>query len=206
MLIYLIKQIYNYDKGIKMAATPSTMIELGTKAPEFCLPDTVSGKTLCLNDLKSDKATVVMFICNHCPYVIHIIEKLSDISKDYNQKGISFIGISSNDVENYPDDSPDKMKEFAAKYGNPFPYLYDESQDVARAYKAACTPDLFIFDSDLKCVYRGQFDSSRPKNELPVTGEDLINALNAILEGSKPSENQIPSIGCNIKWKPGSNG
>ncbi len=184
-----------------MAATPSTMMPLGTKAPDFTLPDTVSGQNLSLSELKGDKATLVMFICNHCPYVLHVNDELVRIAKEYQPKGISFIAISSNDVENYPQDGPELMKEQAKKVGYTFPYLYDETQDVARAYDAACTPDLFLFDQELKCVYRGQVDDSRPKNDKPVTGKDLRNALDAVLAGKEIPEPQIPSIGCNIKWK-----
>lgn len=184
-----------------MAATPSTMMPLGTTAPSFKLPDTVSGKMLALSELKGAHATLVMFICNHCPYVLHVNEELVKIAKEYQPKGVSFIAISSNDVENYPQDSPELMKVQAEKVGYTFPYLYDETQDVARAYDAACTPDLYLFDQDLKCVYRGQLDDARPKNDIPVTGKDLRAALNALLAGTPVSERQIPSIGCNIKWK-----
>ena len=184
-----------------MAATPSIMMPLGTIAPDFVLPDTVSGKNMSLGMLRGEKATVVMFICNHCPYVLHINEELVRVAKQYQPQGVSFIAISSNDVINYPQDGPELMKIHAEKYGFTFPYLYDESQGVAKAYEAACTPDLFLFDAQLKCVYRGQFDSSRPKNDVPVTGKDLRNALDAVLSGSQVPEMQIPSIGCNIKWK-----
>jgi len=184
-----------------MAATPSTMMPLGTIAPNFTLPDTVSGENLSLSKLKGSKATLVMFICNHCPYVLHVNDELVRIAKEYQPKGVSFIAISSNDVDNYPQDGPEKMKMHAKKVGYTFPYLYDETQEVARAYDAACTPDLFLFDQDLKCVYRGQFDDSRPKNDKPVTGKDLRAALDAVLAGREVPEPQIPSIGCNIKWK-----
>jgi len=184
-----------------MAATPSNMMPLGTKAPSFSLHDTVSGKQMSLAELASDKATVVMFICNHCPYVKHLNSKLVELGKQYQAKGVAFVAISSNDVENYPDDSPEKMKVHAATEGYPFPYLYDETQEVAKAYQAACTPDFFVFDGNLACAYRGQFDSSRPKNEVPVTGEDLSKALDDILAGKPVSVPQKPSIGCNIKWK-----
>lgn len=184
-----------------MAATPSAMMPLGTKAPDFSLSDTVSGKKLSLSELKGKKATLVMFICNHCPYVLHVNDELVRVARDYQPNGVSFIAISSNDVENYPQDGPEFMKEQAKKVGYPFPYLYDESQEVARAYHAACTPDLFLFDHDLKCVYRGQLDGSRPKNDIPVTGKDLRAALDAVLAGKEVSKHQIPSIGCNIKWK-----
>jgi peroxiredoxin len=184
-----------------MAATPSTMMPLGTTAPSFTLPDTVSGKILSLSELKGAHATLVMFICNHCPYVLHVNEELVEIAREYQPKGVSFIAISSNDVDNYPQDSPELMKVQAEKVGYTFPYLYDETQDVARAYDAACTPDLYLFDRELKCVYRGQLDDSRPKNDIPVTGKDIRAALDAVLAGKPVSERQIPSIGCNIKWK-----
>lgn len=184
-----------------MAATESNMMPLGTKAPNFNLSDTISGKNQSLQELKSDKATVVMFICNHCPFVKHVQTGLVKLANDYIPKGISFVAISSNDVKNYPDDSPERMKEVAKQLGFPFPYLYDESQEIARAYGAACTPDFYIFDKDLKCVYRGQMDDSRPSNEMPVTGKDIRAALDAILAGKSVSEDQKPSIGCNIKWK-----
>lgn len=184
-----------------MAATPSNMIPLGSNAPKFTLPDVVSGNMAALQDLKSDKATVIMFICNHCPFVKHVQNGLIALAKDYIPKGVAFIAISSNDVEGYPDDSPEKMKAIAQEKGYPFPYLYDESQDVAKAYKAACTPDFYIFDSDMKCVYRGQLDDSRPSNDTPVTGTDIREALDNLLSGKPVSEDQKPSIGCNIKWK-----
>ncbi|MCK5104920.1 MAG: thioredoxin family protein [Cyclobacteriaceae bacterium] len=184
-----------------MAATPSTMMPLGTIAPSFELPDTVSGETMSLSELKGEKATLVMFLCNHCPYVLHVNDELVRIANEYQPKGISFIAISSNDVVNYPQDSPELMKIHAKKVGYPFPYLYDETQEVAKAYDAACTPDLFLFDQDLRCVYRGQLDDSRPNNNLPVTGKDMRIALDVLLSGEKISEQQIPSIGCNIKWK-----
>jgi peroxiredoxin len=184
-----------------MAATPSTMMPLGTIAPDFTLLNTVTGEIVSLQDLKSDVATLVMFICNHCPYVKHIDAQLVKLATDYQSKGVAFIAISSNDVENYPDDSPEKMKEVAQQLGYPFPYLYDETQEVAKAYQAACTPDFFLFDKDLKCVYRGQLDGSRPKNDVPVTGEDMRAALDAVLAGQPVNPEQIPSIGCNIKWK-----
>lgn len=184
-----------------MARTPSNMLPLGTPAPDFTLLDTVSGKTVSLDELKSDKATVIMFICNHCPFVKHVDEAIVSLAKDYQAKGVSVIAISSNDVENYPQDSPELMKEEAEKVGYTFPYLYDETQEVAKAYDAACTPDFYVFDKDLKCAYRGQLDDSRPGNDKPVTGKDLRAALNEILEGKEVSAPQIPSLGCNIKWK-----
>lgn len=184
-----------------MAATPSTMVELGTKAPAFTLPDTVSGKPLSLQDLASDKGTVIMFICNHCPFVKHLNAELVKVAKEFMEKGIAFVGISSNDAANYPDDAPEKMKATAQELGYPFPYLYDETQEVAKAFDAACTPDFFVYDGDLKLYYRGQFDDSRPGNDMPVTGRDLRSALSDLLEGNPPPEFQKPSIGCNIKWK-----
>ena len=184
-----------------MALTPSNMIPIGIKAPDFDLPDPVNGGNKSLDELKSDKATVIMFICNHCPYVKHVQTGLVELANDYINKGISFIAINSNDIKNYPDDSPENMKLDAERLKYPFPYLFDETQDVARAYDAACTPDFYIFDSDLKCVYRGQMDDSRPGNGKPVTGSDIRAALDNILNGDSPNNNQVPSIGCNIKWK-----
>ncbi len=184
-----------------MAATPSTMVPLGFKAPDFTLLNPVSNKHVSLRESQSDKATVIMFICNHCPFVKHVNEQLVKLAMDYQPKGVSFIAINSNNVDNYPEDSPEKMKEYAAKLNYPFPYLYDETQDVAKAYDAACTPDFYIFDKELKCIYRGQLDDSRPGNGKPVTGKDMRNALNAILAGEEVSKEQLPGIGCNIKWK-----
>lgn len=184
-----------------MSATPSNMLELGTIAPDFTLLNPSLGLTQNLSELKSDKATVIMFICNHCPYVIHIIDKIVELSDIFMQKGVSFIAINSNDIANFPDDSPEKMIEFSAKYKFNFPYLFDESQEIAKQYKAACTPDLFLFDSEMKLVYRGQFDNSRPNNVIKPTGKDLVMAIDAVLHNEKVSSNQIPSIGCNIKWK-----
>ncbi len=185
-----------------MAATPSTMLPLGTPAPGFELLDTISGRKLKYEQIKGDKGTVVMFICNHCPYVKHVNDELVRLAKDYMPEGIGFVAISSNDITRYPEDAPDKMKETAEKLGYPFPYLYDETQDVARAYQAACTPDFFVFDQNDKLVYRGQLDDSRPGNEIPVTGKDLRRSLDFLLEGKiVPEEEQKPSIGCSIKWK-----
>lgn len=184
-----------------MARTPSNMLPLGTVAPDFSLFDTVSGNTLSLNELKGEQATVVMFICNHCPFVIHVNKQLVKVANDYIPKGINFVAISSNDVENYPQDGPDKMKIHAKENNYPFPYLYDESQDIAKAYDAACTPDLYVFDKDLKLVYRGQLDGSRPRNFIRVTGKDLRHALDCALANKENTRNQKPSIGCNIKWK-----
>jgi peroxiredoxin len=177
------------------------MIPLGSTGPDFTLPDTISGTEKSLSELKSDTATVIMFICNHCPFVIHLLEGIQLLATDYLPKGIRIIAISSNNVETYPQDSPEKMKELADEQGWEFPYLYDESQDVAKAYQAACTPDFYIFDSELACVYRGQFDDSRPSNGQPVTGRDIRAALDSILAGIPVSEDQKVSQGCNIKWK-----
>lgn len=184
-----------------MVKTASTMLPLGTKAPEFTLLDTVSNTQLSLSELKSDKATVVMFICNHCPYVIHVNEALVKLAQQYQPKGIAFIAISSNDVETYPQDGPQQMKEHAEITGYPFPYLYDETQSVAKAYHAACTPDFYLFDGDMHLAYRGQMDSSRPGQDTLPSGEDLECAINAILNGEQPRPDQKPSLGCNIKWK-----
>ncbi len=184
-----------------MALTPSNMLPLGVTAPDFALPDTVSGKTLSLAELKSDKATVILFICNHCPYVKHINTGLVQLARDYQARGVAFVAISSNDVENYPQDSPAEMKKSAQALGYPFPYLYDESQDVARAYQAACTPDFYVFDRALGCVYRGRMDGATPGNQEPNDGRDIRAALEAVLSGQPVSEKQIPSMGCNIKWK-----
>ncbi|NUQ23624.1 MAG: thioredoxin family protein [Saprospiraceae bacterium] len=184
-----------------MAYTESTMLPLGTKAPHFALPDTVSGKIVSLDDIISDKATVVMFLCNHCPYVVHVNPEISRLAPEYQAKGVSFVGISSNDVVKYPDDGPDKMKETAVQAGYTFPYLYDESQEVAKAYDAACTPDFYVFDGNRRLVYRGRLDRSRPANQEPLDGRDLRAALDAALEGRPVDEKQYPSGGCNIKWK-----
>lgn len=184
-----------------MAATPSNMIPLGFEAPDFRLLDTQSGQVMSLDALKSEKGTLIMFICNHCPYVKHVNDELVRLAHDYQPKGIAFVAISSNDAEKYPEDGPEKMTEYAARLGYPFPYLYDETQGVAKAYDAACTPDFFLFDGDLKCVYRGQLDASRPGNGVPVSGSDMRDALDALLEGREISQVQVPSIGCGIKWK-----
>ena len=185
-----------------MARTPSNPFPLGRQAPDFSLPDTVSDKTLSLSALAGKKGTVIMFICNHCPFVIHVNDQLVAVATDYQDKGIHFVAISSNDVENYPEDSPDLMKEQAQRLNYPFPYLYDESQSVAKAYNAACTPDIYLFDQELKAVYHGQLDSSRPGNDEAVDGSDLRSACDALLAGKSPLSNQLPSLGCNIKWKP----
>ena len=184
-----------------MARTPSNMLPLGTAAPSFNLPDTVSGSTVSLEDVRGRHGTLILFICNHCPFVIHVNPEISRLAADYQEKGIGIAAISSNDVVNYPQDAPHLMKETAAREGYSFPYLYDESQEVAKAYDAACTPDFFLFDSELNLVYRGQLDDSRPGNGIPVTGTDLRLALDAVLDGSPVNPIQKPSIGCNIKWK-----
>lgn len=184
-----------------MAETPSTMLALGTIAPPFELLDVVTEKMQSLTALASNKATVVMFICNHCPYVIHIQKKLVEVVKKYQAKEISFIAISSNDVRNYPGDSPEKMRLEAEHNDYTFPYLYDETQEVAKAYQAACTPDFYIFDNNLACVYRGRFDAATPGNQNPVTGIELTGALDSILAGKPVTDDQKPSLGCNIKWK-----
>ncbi len=185
-----------------MAYTESNMLPLGTKAPDFTLPDTLSDRMLSLREMASPHATVIMFLCNHCPYVLHVNPEIVRLVKEYGPLGVSFIGISSNDATAYPDDAPDKMKEHAHAVGYTFPYLYDESQAVARAYDAACTPDFYVFDGDLRLAYRGQMDPSRPKrNPVPPTGEDLRTALDAVLAGHPAPEIQRPSGGCNIKWK-----
>jgi len=185
-----------------MALTPSTMLSLGTTAPDFQLPDT-NGKIVSPADFKDKTALLVVFMCNHCPYVIHIREGLAQFARDYASKNLGMVGINANDVKHYPDDSPARMKEEVKSAGYVFPYLYDETQAVAKTYRAACTPDIFLFDKSRKLVYRGQFDDSRPGNGIPVTGKDLRAALDAILAGKPVSERQIASIGCNIKWKPG---
>ena len=184
-----------------MSLTPSNMLPLGTKAPEFNLINTVDNSMVSLSDVKGSKGTVIMFICNHCPFVKHVNIELSKLAKDYLSKGVNCIAISSNDADNYPEDAPDKMKENAIEQGFIFPYLYDETQDIAKAYDAACTPDFYIFDNELKLAYRGQLDSSRPGNGIPVTGEDLRHAIDVLLTNQKQVSNQKPSIGCNIKWK-----
>lgn len=184
-----------------MARTPSNMLALKTKAPNFSLLDTVSNITLSLDKLRGAKGTVIMFICNHCPFVIHVNHELVIIANEYNSKGISFIAISSNDVINYPQDGPDLMHTHAKENNYPFPYLYDETQEVAKAYDAACTPDFYVFDNNLELSYRGQLDNSRPGNNTPLTGEDLRKAIDSILNNTSIDPIQKPSIGCNIKWK-----
>jgi len=184
-----------------MAETPSTMAPLGMKAPAFRLPDVVSGRAVSLDDFKSAPALLVMFICNHCPYVKHVREHLAQLVREYQARGVAVVGISSNDVVQFPDDGPEKMKEEARTAGYTFPYLYDEDQEVAKQYRAACTPDFFVFDKDRRLVYRGQMDDSRPNSGRPVTGRDLRAALDAVLAERPVPADQKPSMGCNIKWK-----
>lgn len=185
-----------------MALTPSTMLPLGTPAPDFSLPDT-DGKLIERDNFRGARGLLVVFICNHCPYVKHINEGLVAFAGEYMGKGLGMVAISSNDAAKYPDDGPKKMAEYKAQLGYPFPYLYDENQVVAKAYHAACTPDFFLFGPDLKLVYRGQFDASRPGNSKPVTGSDLRAAADALLAGKPIRAEQVPSMGCNIKWKAG---
>ncbi len=184
-----------------MASTSSNMLPLGTIAPGFILYDTISGEELSLFENRGDKATVIFFICNHCPFVIHVNSQLISIANDYSDKKVSFMAISSNDVLNYPDDAPHLMRKKAKELQYPFPYLFDELQEVAKAYDAACTPDIYLFDENLKLAYRGQLDDSRPGNGIEVTGKDLRHALNCLLAGKENIEVQKPSIGCGIKWK-----
>ena len=185
-----------------MAKTPSNMLALGTKAPFFELPNPTKNNELqSLDNLKGEKGTLVMFICNHCPFVVHVIEKLAELYEDYKDKGIEFIAINSNDIVGYPADSPELIVDFAKEKGLSFPYLFDESQSIAKAYNAACTPDFYFFDDKLDLVYRGQMDDSRPGNQQEVTGEDLIIAFENLLAGQPQEELQKPSLGCNIKWK-----
>lgn len=184
-----------------MAKTPSTMLPLGTMAPGFSLDDVMSGKKITLNDSSQAKGYVMMFICNHCPFVKHVSDGLIHLANDYMKKGICFFAINSNDIETHPDDSPDQMKITAKQKGYPFPYLFDATQDVAKAYGAACTPDFFIYNQEQKLVYRGQLDDSRPGNNIPVTGESIRTALDCLLMNKPVPEAQKPSLGCNIKWK-----
>ena len=185
-----------------MALTPSTMLPLGTAAPDFKLPDT-DGKLVSLADFRGHAALLIIFMCNHCPYVIHLRAGLAQLARDYLPRGVGMVGINANDVANYPADSPAKMKQEVQSAGYIFPYLYDETQAVAKSYRAACTPDIFLFDKNQKLVYRGQFDASRPNNGIPVTGNDLRAALDTVLAGKPVPEKQVASIGCNIKWKSG---
>lgn len=185
-----------------MAETPSTMLSIGTEAPDFTLPDTVSGKQISLADFAGSPLLVV-FSCNHCPYVLHILESLTAFANEARGRGLGVVMISANDVGGYPADSPQKMAELAAEYGFEFPYCYDESQQVALSYRAACTPDIFLFDAAHRLVYRGQYDGARPGNQVEVDGRDLRAAVDALLAGEAISGEQIPSVGCNIKWRAG---
>jgi peroxiredoxin len=186
-----------------MVKTASTMLPLGTIAPNFQLPDVVSGKTISLHTFADSKALLVMFICQHCPFVKHVQSELAKIAQDYSQQPLGVVAISANDVANYPNDSPEKLKQMAEELDFNFPVCYDESQEVSKAYTAACTPDFFLFDRDYKLVYRGQLDDSRPSTDIPITGKDLRQAIDAVLQARKIDFEQKPSIGCNIKWKPG---
>ncbi|PSO87536.1 MAG: thioredoxin family protein [Cyanobacteria bacterium QS_3_48_167] len=186
-----------------MALTESTMMPLGTKAPDFQLRDTVSGETITLNKFANQKALLVIFMCYHCPFVQHVKEEIARIDKDYAGKGLGIVAISANDVETHPDDAPENLKAMAQELGFNFPFCYDETQEIAKAYTAACTPDFFLFDADRKLAYRGQLDDSRPNSDAPVHGKDLRAAIDAVLAGKGVGSDQKPSIGCNIKWKPG---
>ena len=186
-----------------MVKTPSTMSPLGTSAPDFSLPDPGSGEMVSLGDWSEAPALLVMFLSNHCPFVKHIADQLAEFGRDYAKRGLAIVAINANDVANYPADSPERMVAEVSLRGYTFPYLFDESQEVAKAFAAACTPDFFLFDADRRLVYRGQFDASRPGNDEPITGRDLRKACDAVLRGEIPSGEQVPSIGCNIKWKAG---
>ena len=186
-----------------MSVTPSTMLELGTAAPDFSLPDT-DGRTVSSGDFQGRPGLLVMFLSRHCPYVQHVQDGLARLCREYEARGMGIVGISSNNVANYPDDSPENLKRQKDEAGFRFPYLYDETQEVAKAYRAACTPDFFLFDGAGRLIYRGQMDGSRPGNGVPVTGQDLRAAMDAVLAGTPVATNQSPSMGCNIKWKPGS--
>ncbi len=186
-----------------MALTPSSMLALGTQAPEFMLPNAVDGSSVSLADFKGKPALLVMFICNHCPYVQHVQKELGRLAADYIPRGLGVVAINSNSQETHPQDGPENMKALASDEGWAFPFLFDDSQTVAKAYRAACTPDFFLFDSDQRLVYRGQLDDSRPGNLIPVSGKDLRGAVDAVLAGSPVQVEQKPSVGCNIKWKPG---
>ena len=187
-----------------MVLTPSTMLDLGTTAPEFELPDVVSGESISLGTFEGKSALLVMFICKHCPYVIHVQDELARIGRDYGDRDVGVVAISSNDADNYPDDAPDQLRSMAQDLSFAFPFCYDESQQTAKDYTAACTPDFFLFDAQQRLVYRGQLDDGRPGNDSPVNGKDLRAALNQVLAGDAPDPLQKPSIGCNIKWKPDS--
>lgn len=208
LLVFFTRLFFCYSKIFiavlqekRMALTPSNMISLGTTAPDFELLNVVTNEKDSLAKLKGEKATAILFICNHCPYVKHLENAMVKVANEYLPKGVSFIAISANDAEKFPEDAPEKMKENALRLGFQFPYLYDETQAVAKGYDAACTPDIYVYDKDLKLAYRGQFDDSRPSNQIPPTGKDLASALDAILQGNELPKIQKPSIGCNIKWK-----
>lgn len=186
-----------------MAKTPSTMLPLGTRAPSFNLADVTSNQNITLNNFKDKKALLVMFICVHCPYVKHVKEQIAQISRDFQNQDIGIVAICSNDIGQYPEDAPDGMKQMAKELGFTFPFCFDETQEVAKAYHAACTPDFFLFDKDRKLAYRGQLDDSRPNSGFPPTGQDLRSAIDAVLADQPVNPNQKPSLGCNIKWKPG---
>jgi len=186
-----------------MARTPSTMLELDTPAPDFSLLEPATGRTVSLSDFADAKGLAVIFMCNHCPFVKHIADGLNAFAREYQARGLAVVGINSNDAENYPDDAPEKMAGEVEARGYTFPYLFDADQAVAKAFRAACTPDFYLFDGEKRLVYRGQFDAARPQNEEPVDGKDLRAAADAVLEGKPVPEEQTPSLGCNIKWKPG---
>jgi thiol-disulfide isomerase/thioredoxin len=186
-----------------MAETPSTMLPLGTELPEFSLRNAVDGRRVTPADYRGSVALVVMFICNHCPFVKHVLQEIGRLTREYQPKGVAFVAINSNDVAAYPDDNPEHMQELAEAEDWIFPFLYDGTQEVAKAFRAACTPDFFVFDKGLTLVYRGQLDGSRPGNGIPVTGRDLRTALDALVAGTAVSKEQRPSVGCNIKWMPG---
>ncbi|HKJ00949.1 MAG TPA: thioredoxin family protein [Longimicrobiales bacterium] len=188
-----------------MVQTPSTMLPLGTQAPDFALLEPATGRTVARTHFDGAPALLVVFLSNHCPFVKHIADQLAAFGKEYQARGLAMVGINANDVANYPDDGPERMREEVARRGYTFPYLFDETQEIAKAYHAACTPDFFLFDGDGRLAYRGQFDPSRPSLEVPPTGGDLRAASDAVLAGRAPSGDQIPSVGCNIKWKPGNN-
>jgi len=190
-----------FKKNKKMSLTPSNMMPLGTVAPNFNLYDTVSGKHLSLEEIRGEHGTLVIFMCNHCPFVVHVLDQLVAIGNDFIPQGFGMVAISSNDAKKYPQDGPEKMRQLGSLKEFPFPYLYDEDQSIAKAYDATCTPDIFLFDKLNRCVYRGQLDGSRPGNNIPITGNDIRKALNAILNEEPLDTDQLPSIGCNIKWK-----
>jgi peroxiredoxin len=201
--MFRVYKFYSWPQITRMVAVNSTMLPLGTKAPDFRLPDATTGKLIALSDLGGSPALLVAFICNHCPYVKHVRSGFAQLARDYQKLLLAVVAISSNDAKNYPADGPDKMAEEAKAAGYVFPYLYDETQEAAKAYKAACTPDFYLFDKEQRLAYRGQMDDSRPSNGLPVTGKDLRAAIDAVLAGNAAAAQQKPSIGCNIKWKPG---